>query len=345
MRFHWVVFGLYLIAATIVMSLPPASGAQVGQPLSPNVPAYHPQERAAGTLTISVAETIKPMVLAWLDSVAVRHPKLKILVAAEQSGNGLDALLEHRSEVAAMPRRLTAAELAEFVREYGYEPTEVPIAGDALAVYVHKVNPLSGLSLEELDAMFCRERQRGVLFHIDSWGLVGVMDEWFEAPITLYGRNGASAAGAFFREEICKHGNLLPKLVDTDGAASVVLGIESDPHGIGFGPVGYVTSMVKLVPIAAVKGGRYVEPTLQSLRDGSYPLRRNLYLYIAKPPKAPPTRQSAELVRFVLSREGQQIALDSGYIPLALDDVVRLRAKWLSPSDTSSTEAAPSTRS
>jgi phosphate transport system substrate-binding protein len=345
MRFRRLVFGLCLIATTIPVSPPPANWAQVGPPLSPTLPSYLPQEHVSGTLDISVAETIKPLVQAWLDDMAVRHPQLEVLVAAEKSGNGLDALLEHRTEVAAMPRRLTAAELAEFVREYGYEPTEVPIAGDALAVYVHKVNPLTGLSLEELDAMFCRERQRGVPFDIDSWGLVGVMDDWFDAPITLYGRNGSSATSAFFREEVCKHGSLIPKLVDADGAASVVLGIERDPHGIGFGAVGYATSMVKPVPIASVKGGRYVEPTLQALQDGSYPLRRNLYLYIAKPPKAPPTQPSAELVRFVLSRQGQQVALDLGYIPLASEDVTRLRAKWATPSNMDSTGATASTSS
>ncbi len=345
MLFRHLVFGLYLIATAILLSLPPANWAQTRPTLSPTLPFYLPQGDVSGTLNISVAEAIKPLVRAWLDTVAVRHPKLQITVASEKSGKGLDALLEHRTDVAAMPRRLTAGELAEFVREYGYEPMEVPIAGDALAVYVHKDNPLTGLSLEELDAMFCRERQRGVPFDIDSWGLVGVMDEWFEAPVHLYGRNGTSATSAFFREEVCKHGSLLPKLVEADGSASVVLGVEGDPHGIGFGAVGYATSMVKPVPIASVKGGRYVEPTVQTVLGGSYPLRRNLYLYIAKPPKAPPTQPSAELVRYVLSRQGQQAALDLGYIPLASEDVTRLRAKWSTPSKAVSTGEVPSTRS
>lgn len=331
--FRHLVLGLYVIATAILMSLPPANWAQVRPTLPPALPSYLPQEEIAGTLNLSVAETMKPLVQAWLKNVTTRHPKLKVTMAFEKSGNGLDALLEHRTNVAAIPRRLTASELAEFVREYGYEPTEVPIAGDALAIYVHRDNPLTGISLEELDAMFCRERRRGVLYDIDSWGLVGVMDEWFEAPVDLYGRNGTSATGAFFREEVCKHGSLLPKLVDDHGSASVVLDVGGDPHGIGFGTVGYTTTMVKPVPVASVKGGRYIEPTVQAVRDGSYPLRRNLYLYIAKSPKAPPTQPSAELVRYVLSKQGQQVALDLGYIPLSSEDVSRLRTKWSSPSN------------
>lgn len=343
--FRHLVLGLYILATAILMSLPPASWAQVRPTLSPTLPSYLPQEEVSGTLNISVAEMIQPLVRAWLNAVAARHPKLKVAMASEKSGNGLDALLEHRTNVAAIPRRLTASELAEFVREYGYEPTEVPIAGDALAIYVHKDNPVSGLSLEELDAMFCRERRRGVPYDIDSWGLVGVMDEWFEAPVDLYGRNGKSATGIFFREEVCKQGGLLPKLVDDHGSASVVLDVGADLHGIGFGAVGYTTTMVKPVPVASVKGGRYIEPTIQALRDGSYPLRRNLYLYVAKPPKGQPTQPSAELVRYVLSRQGQQVALDQGYIPLTSEDVTRLRAKWSTPSTIVLTEDSSSPRS
>lgn len=227
-----------------------------------------------------------------------------------------------------MARRLTASEIAEFVREYGYEPSEVPVAADALAIYVHKDNPIAGLALDELDAMFCRERQRGLRYDVDSWGLVGVMDEWFEAPVELYGRNGKSGTGYFFREEVCKEGSFLPKLVDEHGTASTVLDVGANPNGIGFGAVGYGTSQVKPIPIASVKGGRYVEPSLQTAMDGTYPLRRNLYFYIAKPPKAPPTQPTAELVRYVLSRQGQQSAVDFGYFPIMSGEITRLISKW-----------------
>lgn len=340
--FRSLVLVLYVIATVVLLSLPPANWAQVRPTLDPTIPAYLPQEFPSGTLKISVAETITPLVRAWVNGVTLRHPQLKLTVVSEGSGNGLDALLEHRTEAAAMARRMTAAEIAAFVKEYGYEPSEIPVAGEALAIYVHKDNPVIGLSLEELDAMFCRERQRGIPYDIDSWGLVGVMDEWFEAPVRLYGRNGTSATSAFFREEVCKHGSLLPKLVDAHGSASVVSEIGTDLHGIGFAAVGYATTMVRPVPIASVKGGRYIEPSIQAVRDGSYPLRRNLYLYIAKPPKAPPTQPSSELVRYVLSQQGQQVALDLGYIPLVSEDVTRVRAKWSTPSKMVLTEDSSS---
>ncbi|MBX3328363.1 MAG: substrate-binding domain-containing protein, partial [Nitrospira sp.] len=276
-----LVLAFYLTATLVLMSLPPANWGQVRPLPDPDMPSYLAPDQVSGKLTLSLAETMKPLVRAWVEEVVHRHPKLNIAMAREGSDTGLAPLLAHRSEVAAMARRMTADEIAEFVREYGYEPTEVPVATDALAVYVHKDNPLTGLSLDELDAMFCRERHRGLKYVVDSWGLVGVMDEWFETPVQLYGRNGKSGPGNFFREEICKGGTLHPQLLDAQGLASVVLEVGTDPNGIGFSAIGYRTPMVKPVPIAMVKGGRYVEPSLQAVMDASYPLRRNLYLYIA----------------------------------------------------------------
>jgi phosphate transport system substrate-binding protein len=214
------------------------------------------------------------------------------------------------------------------MKEYGYEPTEVPLASDALAIFVHKDNPITGLSLEELDAIFCQDQLRGFLYPIDSWGLAGLDNEWFEAPVHIYGQNGKSGGSSFFREEICKGGPLSHELTDAPGSASVILKLETDQQGIGFSSIGYTASYVKPIQIASVKGGRYVEPSFESISQGSYPLRRNLYLYIARPPKVSPAPPAAELVRFALSQQGQQLAIDFGYFPLSRTEVTRVMSKW-----------------
>jgi phosphate transport system substrate-binding protein len=317
-----------LTAVAMLAVLPSALCAQVRPDLDPNIPSYLQLDQISAKVTISTSETMKPLVRALVDDLVRRHPKLKVKFTGEGTETGLAALLEHRAEIAAMSRRMTADEIAEFIKEYGYEPTEVPVAGDALAVFVHKDNPISGLALEELDAMFCRERHRGVAYNIDSWGLVGLLDEWFEAPVQIYGRNGKSNGGLFFREEICKGGTFRPQLVEGQGPASTILEVENDPYGIGFSSVGFKTSMVKPVPVALIKGGRYVEPSLQAAMDGTYPLRRHLYFYFAKPPKSPPTPTFVELVRYALSRQGQQRAVNLGYLPLSSMEIARVTSKW-----------------
>lgn len=328
MRYVRLLFGFSFTMVAMLAALPPAGWSQVRPDLDPTIPSYLQPDQISGKLTISVSDTMKPLARALVDDLVRRHPKLNVKFIGDGAETGLTSLLEHRAEIAAMSRRMTADEIAEFMKEYGYEPTEVPVAGDALAVFVHKDNPIPGLALDELDAMFCRERHRGVRYTIDSWGLVGIMDEWFEAPVQIYGRNGKSRDSHFFRDEVCKGGTLRTQLIDGQGPASTVLEVGNDPYGIGFSSVGYRISMVKPVPIALVKGGRYVEPSIQTVMDGSYPLRRQLYLYFAKPPQSAPTATFVELVRYALSRQGQQRVLDLGYLPLSSIEIVRVTSKW-----------------
>ena len=328
MRYVRLFLGFSLTMTTLLAALPPAGWAQVRPDLDSTIPSYLQPDQISGKLTISVSETMKPLARALADDLVRRHPKVKVHFIGEGTETGLTSLLEHRAEIAAMARRMTAEEIAEFIKEYGYEPTEVPVAGDALAVFVHKDNPISGLALDELDSMFCRERHRGIRYNIDSWGLVGVMDEWFEAPVQIYGRKGKSRDSHFFRDEVCKGGTFRPQLVDGLGPASTILEVENDPYGIGFSSIGYRTSMVKPVPVALVKGGRYVEPSFQTAMDGSYPLRRQLYFYFAKPPQATPASTFVELVRYALSRQGQQRVLDLGYLPLSSIEIARVTSKW-----------------
>jgi phosphate transport system substrate-binding protein len=328
MVLHTVVIVLFMLGFTGADgALQPAS-AQLKPQVDQRITAYQPTTQISGRLSIAGSDTMRPMIAAWTGDLQRRHEGLKFKIEAAGSETGLAALLEHRAQVAAMTRRMTAKEIAEFVKEYGYEPAEVPVAADALAVFVHKDNPVAGLSLDELDSMFCTQRRRGLPYAADEWGLVGLTDEWFNEPIRLYGRNGTSGTSQFFREEVCQGGTFRSHFVKAPGSAAVVLDIEADPLGIGFSAIGYRTSGVRAVPVAAVKGGRYVEPTFESVMDGSYPLRRNLYLYMDQNPKAPPAPPLTELVRFALSAQGQQIVVDQGYFPLPVPDITRLLRKW-----------------
>ncbi len=335
-----------MMAALALFTAVLGSGAwaQLKPELDAKIPFYQPSSPVKGRLQIAGSDSMTPLLSGWMDELKRRHNGLTVALEGEGSQTGLTALLEHRTEVAAMSRRMTSSEIAEFVKEYGHEPAEVPVAIDALAIFVHQDNPVTGLSLDELDSMFCRERRRGLDHPVNSWGLVGLTDDWFTAPIHLYGRNGNSGTSYFFREEVCKGGTFSPHLVGGHGPASVVMDIAKDPQGIGFSGIGYRISMVKSVPIASVKGGRYVEPSFQSVLDGSYPLKRNLYLYVARAPKAEPSPAIRELVRLALSAQGQQIALDHGYFPLPLQEITRVLSKWSPPVRAASLENQPKLR-
>lgn len=306
--------------------------AQIMPTLDPKIPPYQRVNDAAGALSISGSDSIKPLTEAWAAKLRQLYPGLSVKVDNRGSETALDALLEGKVQIAAMARRMTQQEVIEFKREFGYEPTEVPVAVDALAVFVNKDNPIEGLSLAEVDAVFSKERRRGLKYPVNVWGDVMLLDEdWAEAPINLYGRNGNSSTASFFREHVLNGADLKKTLEAGVGSATVVVDLMRDRFGIGFSRIGYQTSEVRSVPLASVKGGRYVEPTFETAMDGSYPLRRNLYLYVNRPPKVAPTGPLAEFVKFALSQRGQKIAVDQGYFPLPTMELTRLTMMWTAP--------------
>lgn len=321
---------LVLAVGTCLAWGSPAAG-QVRPGLDPQIAAYQPTSALNGSLSISGSETMRPITESWAADLRQLYPGLKISVTSEGSEAGLVKLLEGKAQIAAMSRRMNKQEIGEFIREFGYEPTEVPVAVDALAVFVHKDNAIEGLSLAELDAIFSNERRRGLKYPLLTWGDLLLDGEWKEAPIHLYGRNLQSGTTTFFREHVLNGAAAKKTMTTAPGSASVVIELMKDRFGIGFSSIGYQTSGVRAVPLASVQGGRYVVPSFQSAMDGSYPLRRNLYLYVNKLPKTAPPAPLVEYVKFALSQQGQQAVLAQGYYPLATAELTRLTMMWSTP--------------
>jgi phosphate transport system substrate-binding protein len=320
------VFPVLLFAIAFQVS------GQIVPSLDPKIPPYKLVSGLTGTLSIAGSDTMKPLTESWSADFRQLYPGLPIKVESRGSETGLAALLEGKAQIAAMSRRMTQQEVVEFKREFGYEPTEVPVAVDALAVFVHKDNPIEGLTLAEVDAMFSKERRRGLPYPVNAWGDVMLLEEeWVNAPVHLYGRNGNSGTASFFREHVLNGADLKKTMTVGVGSASVVVELMKDRFGIGFSGIGYRTSGLRPVPLAAVQGGRYVAPTFETAMDGSYPLRRNLYLYINRPPKVTPPGPLTEYVKFALSQQGQQIVLDQGYYPLPTLELNRLTMIWTTP--------------
>jgi phosphate transport system substrate-binding protein len=320
-----------VIITILSMTLHNPAWGQLKPQLDAKIPTYQPVTALSGEVRVAGSETMRPLTGAWADSLHLLYPSLKVHVTGRGSETGLALLFEGKVQIAAMSRRLNQQEIVEFKREFGYEPTEVPVGIDALAVYVHKDNPLPGLTLAELDAIFSDERRRGLLYNLRQWSDFMFEGEWTDAPIRLYSPNRLSGTTSFFREHVCNEAPLKKHVNMLAGSASVVVAIAQDRLGIGFSGIGYRTSDVRTVPLASVAGGRLVEPTFQSAMDGSYPLRRPLYLYINKAPKSPVSPAVAEYVKFALSQQGQQSVIAKGYYPLPAQDITRYMVLWAAP--------------
>jgi phosphate transport system substrate-binding protein len=205
-----------------------------------------------------------------------------------------------------------------FEKSHGFKPTRISVALDCLAVYVHKDNPIKGLTLAQVDGIFSKTRKSGVE-DVATWGQLGLTDDWAPMPISLYGRNSASGTYAYFKEHALLKGDYKDTVKEQPGSASVVQGVTEDKFGIGYSGIGYKTSGVKAVPLADKEGGAFSDGSYEDVKSGKYPLSRFLYIYINKAPGKPLDPLVKEFLKLVLSKEGQEVVVKDGYLPLSAE--------------------------
>ncbi len=320
------------------------AGAEISGPFAAvttdsTLPRYSPQAEVAGAFKIEGSETMSPLLSRLSLEFQRRQPKVAIevrgggstkavaeFVQPPLSKTGKIMLREERAasfKILASSRELYDAEIKEFVIQNGYEPTAVPVAVDAVALYVHKDNPLQGLTLDQVDAMYSTTRNRGYKTPIKLWGDVGLTDGWEKEPIHLYGRDRRSGTRAFFQEHCLGGGEFAPGVHEDPGAASVILDVSRDRLGIGYSGLGLLASSVRAVPLAEAAGMPFVAPLSATVADQTYPLRRVLYLYVNKSPKEPLPPAAQEFLTFVMSYEGQDAVKKAGFFPLPPGQVAR----------------------
>ena len=203
-----------------------------------------------------------------------------------------------------------------FEARHGYKPTAIPVAVDALAIFVHKDNPLAGITIPQLDAIFSATRSCGFDKDIKTWGDIGITGELASQSIQLFGRNSVSGTYGYFKEVALCKGDYKNTVNEQPGSASVVQGVTKSINAIGYSGEGYKTSGVRMVPVAKKPGGDFIEVTPANALSGKYPLSRFLYVYVNKHPNEPLAPLEAEFLRMVLSRTGQITVVKDGYIPL-----------------------------
>ncbi len=310
---------------------PSVSHAQLKPVVDPHIQSYAKATGVSGGLTVAGSEMMKALSHRWEGKLREFYPGLAIQIHGIGSETGPPALLEGKAQIAAMSRQLTKKEIEDFTKRFGYEPTEVPVAADALSVFVHRDNPISGMTLPELDAVFCKEHRGGLNEDRISWSQFGLPGEWSAASIALIGRNKVSGTATFFREQVCGNGDFRDTMKTEAGSASVVMGVKKDRYAVGFSGIGYRTSSVRPIPLAAAKGKPFIEPTFETVTDGAYPLRRHLFLYVNKSPKEAMPPAVTEFVKFAVSFEGQQAVIQEGFFPLPTAQLNSLFAAWSQP--------------
>ena len=300
-----------------------AAGAFAALPLSVSaapvavdaaIKPYAPVSGVSGTLNSIGSDTLNNLMTFWAEGFKKAYPNVNIQVEGKGSATAPPALIEGTAQLGPMSREMKKEEIDAFEKKFGYKPTEVKVAIDALAVFVHKDNPLKGLSMQQVDSVFSSSFKAGGK-DATTWDQIGLAP-WSGKAISLYGRNSASGTYGFFKEIALKKGDFKPTVKEQPGSSAVVQGISADQFGIGYSGIGYATSSVRALPLTAKAGGKFVEPTYENCLSGSYPLARFLYIYINKKPGAPLDALTTEFLKFVVSKEGQEIVVKDGYFPV-----------------------------
>ncbi|WHZ21569.1 MAG: phosphate ABC transporter, substrate-binding protein PstS [Nitrospira sp.] len=279
--------------------------------LDQEIKPYHKVSGVSGTINSIGSDTLNNLITLWAEGFRKQYLNVKIQVEGKGSSTAPPALIEGTAQLGPMSRTMKPSEIDAFETKFGYPPTPYPVAVDALALFVNKDNPIKGLTIPEVDALFSKSRRQGHAIDPTRWGQIGLDGDWAAAPISLYGRNSASGTYGFFKEHALKNGDFKDQVKEQPGSASVVQGISEDRYGIG-----YSTSGVKMVSLATKAGQPFVEPTHANTKNGTYPLWRYLYIYVNQAPDKPLSPIVKEFLAYVYSREGQSDVLRDGYFPV-----------------------------
>jgi phosphate transport system substrate-binding protein len=277
------------------------------------IAAYRKTSGVSGNINSVGSDTMNNMMALWAETFRKMYPNVKIQIEGKGSGTAPPALIAGSSQFGPMSRAMKAAEIDQFEAKYGYKPTQIRTSYDALAIYVNKDNPLEKLTLAQADAIFSKTRRRGGK-SISNWGDLGLTGDWARRPISIYGRNSASGTYGFFKEHVLQTGDYKDSVKEQPGSASVVQGVTEDRFGVGYSGIGYRTSGVK--PLQLAEKDQYFDGAYGNVSSGKYPLARFLYIYINKAPGKPLDPLVKEYMKLILSKEGQEVVVKDGYLPL-----------------------------
>ncbi|MGY6554712.1 MAG: PstS family phosphate ABC transporter substrate-binding protein [Wenzhouxiangella sp.] len=316
-----------VLTAGAISALLAANTAFAQVEVDPDLPEYTAVSGISGNLSSIGSDTLNNLMTLWAEEFQRFYPNVNIQIQGAGTSTAPPAMTEGTANFGPMSRMPRESEQQAFEERHGYPMTVMGVAIDLLAVYVHRDNPIEGLSIPQVDAIFSATRRCGYPNDITRWGQVGLAGAWSNRDITLYSRNAVSGTYGYFRQFAMCDGDFKDSINEQPGSSSVVQGVAESINGIGYSGIGYATSGVRAIPLAAEHGGPLVPPSGETAADGTYPLARFLYVTVNKHPNRELPPLEREFMRMVLSRQGQEVVVRDGYIPLPATVAARFRAE------------------
>jgi phosphate transport system substrate-binding protein len=267
---------------------------------------------AANVIRVDGSDTMVNLAQAWAEQYGKKHQDVSVQVKGGGSGVGIASLIDGNCDLANTSRKMSKSEIERARAKRGGEPKEIIVGYDALAIYVHKSNPLDAISIEELAGIYGEDG------NINKWSQLGVKDAKFgEQDVTRVSRQSSSGTYTYFREVILGPGKDY-KLgsIDQSGSKDVVALVARTPSALGYSGMGYRTPDVKMLKVSKRRGERGVAPTVENAKNNSYPITRPLQIYVVGQPTGP----VKEYLDWILSPEGQKVVLDLGFVPVKMHE-------------------------
>jgi phosphate transport system substrate-binding protein len=256
------------------------------------------------------SDTMVNIAQAWSEQYHREHPKVSVQVLGGGSGVGIASLIQGNCDMANTSRKMKEKEIQEAKDKQGIEPKEIIVGYDALAIYVYKTNPLDSISIEDLADIYGEDMPNP----ITQWSQLGVPEKALGTNVlTRVSRQNSSGTYTYFREAILgKNKDLRLDAVHLSGSKDVVSLVSRTPSAIGYSGMGYAIPEVKMLKVSKHRGEPGVAPTVENARSGAYPITRPLQIYVL----GEPSGAVKDYLDWILSKEGQQVVLDLGYVPL-----------------------------
>ena len=282
-------------------------------------------EGIAGTLTSVGSDTASVLIARWAAAFQAGHPGARIQAQASGSASAPIALIEGAADLGPMSRPMNASEEAAFRARYGYAPTRVVVAHDAIAVFVHPDNPLAAATLAELDAIYSSTRACGATAPIRNWNELRA-GSGAPLPLLAIGRDSGSGTHELFRELALCGGRYRAEVVAWPGNGAVVATVAGNREAIGYAGFGFVNGLVRPLAIARGPGDPAIAPDERSIASGRYPLSRAIYVYLNHRPQQSLADLPRAFLEYILSDDAQQLVRHEGFIPLDADEAREQRA-------------------
>ncbi|MGQ9543067.1 MAG: phosphate ABC transporter substrate-binding protein [Candidatus Bathyarchaeia archaeon] len=293
-RLNWIV-----AVSTVILIIIIGASVYVSQPGKIEQPTTQPEKQI---INVKGSDTLLILIQVWSENYMNKHPEIKITVSGGGSGTGLAALINRQIDMATASRSINPKEVQD-AKVRGVEPVEWKVAIDGISVIVHPSNPLAGITMEQLKAIYNGS--------YSNWRQLGGADR----PINVYGRQSNSGTYIFWQEHILRNQRYRTDMQSLNGNADIVEAVSKDPSGIGYVGVAYAAARSEAVKILSVQerpGSPAYRPVYEHIISGNYPISRYLYIYTDGAPKGP----VREFLKFIVGEEGQRMTEQVEYIPL-----------------------------